>query len=225
MLLKQQRVARYVVGMNLHGKLGVLASRKDAERGAFWTNRPGLQEFVGRPRHSKHWSSDREGHRPLTAQQDAVFLLGQVIRPTPGRSAPFYDDSSCGKTAIKRTTWGDATIWMVAIGKFARPGPRAVGSGSLARHLTARAVRVASSLMDKLPHRGQRLPSATVLSHSATHHGSRFGCVLVHARHVQSPFVLEHVGRRASASRAMAGQSRCPPRLSPARSPASVPNA
>jgi hypothetical protein len=23
--------------MNLHGKLGVLASRKDAERGAFWT--------------------------------------------------------------------------------------------------------------------------------------------------------------------------------------------
>src|SRR6476659_2121750 len=84
MFIKQQRVARYVVGMNLHGKLGVLASRKDAERGAFWTNRPGLQEFVGRPRHSKHWSSDREGHRPLTAQQDAVFLLDQVIRPTPG---------------------------------------------------------------------------------------------------------------------------------------------
>jgi len=161
----------------------------------------------------------------LSRHNGTPFLLDQVIRPTPGRSAPFYDDSSCGKTAIKRTTWGDATIWMVAIGKFARPGPRAVGSGSLARHLTARAVRVASSLMDKLPHRGQRLPSATVLSHSATHHGSRFGCVLVHARHVQSPFVLEHVGRRASTSRAMAGQSRCPPRLSPARSPASVPNA
>ena len=211
--------------MNLHGKLGVLASRKDAERGAFWTNRPGLQEFVGRPRHSKHWSSDREGHRPLTAQQDAVFLLDQVIRPTPGVPRLSMMTPLAARPRSNARRGGDATIWMVAIGKFARPGPRAVGSGSLARHLTARAVRVASSLMDKLPHRGQRLPSATVLSHSATHHGSRFGCVLVHARHVQSPFVLEHVGRRASTSRAMAGQSRCPPRLSPPRSPASVPNA
>ena len=61
----------------------------------------------------------------LSRHNGTPFLLDQVICPTPGRSAPFYDDSSCGMTAIKRTTWGDATLWIVAIGTFSRPRPRA----------------------------------------------------------------------------------------------------
>jgi len=77
----------------------------------------------------------------LSRHNGTPFLLDQVIRPTPGRSAPFYDDSSCGMTAIKRTTWGDATLWIVAIGTFSRPRPRAArGRTRLSSHVRDRSI-------------------------------------------------------------------------------------